>query len=361
MAWNKPTLSELIARVESDFSTKFFGTAANLRRSVLKVLSRVWAGLVYLLHLYLDWIYNQCFIHLADDDQLDRHGQEIGVFRKPAAFANGPVVFTGTAGTLIPQGTLVQTPARVEYQTTADVTIQANGTAAATITAILAGASGNQTTGTAFELVSPLLGVDTTVTASGAISEGADRESADDYRARLLYRKRNPPQGGADADYVAWATSVSPVTDCWVFPQYPEANSVSLRVANYNATPPTLSASEVQDVVDYVTDRTRRPVTADVRVKSVTPSYITIKAKIYPFNSTTKAAADTELVDYFRREGIPAAVLIRSQVQNALSSATGMAGAVVTEILQDGVAVEDITLTMDQVATLGASIYTEFA
>lgn len=361
MAWTKPSLSELIARVESDFSTKFFGTAATLRRSVLKVLSRVWAGLVYLLHLYLDWIYNQCFIHLADDDQLDRHGQEVGVFRKPAAFANGPVTFTGTAGTIIPQGTLVQTTDRVEYQTTADVTLDTAGTASATLTAILAGASGNQDSGTVFELVSPITGANTAVTASAAISEGADRESAEEYRARLLYRKRNPPQGGADADYVAWATSVSPVTDCWVFPQFPEANSVSLRVANYNTSPPVLSGSEVQDVVDYVTDRTRRPVTADVRVKSVTPSYITVKAKINPLNSTTKAAADTELVDYFRREGIPAATLIRSQVQNALSSATGMAGAVVTEILQDGVSVENITLSMDQVAFLETSIYTEFA
>ena len=365
MAWTRPTLSELISRVESDLSTKFFGTAATLRRSVLKVLARVWAGVVYLLHLYLSWIYDQAFAHLADGDQLDRHGQEIGVFRKPAIFANGLVVFSGTTGTVIPQGTLIQTVVdRVEYQTTQDVTL-ASGTATVSVTAIVAGSAGNQESGVSLELVSPIVGVDT-VTASGAISEGAEIEGDEEYRARILFKKRNPPQGGADADYIIWATSVSPVTDCWVFAQYPEANSVTLRVANYNTSPPILSASEVQDVVDYVTDRSRKPVTADVRVASVQASAIVVRAQIRPFNTTTMAAADTELRDLFSARaksqgepGTPGTSIARSQVQNAISSATGVTGAIITEILQDGVAVTDITLTINQVANLSGSSYTE--
>ena len=364
MAWTSPTLSELISRVESDLNTKFFGTAATLRRSVLKVLARVWAGVVYPIHLFLFWIYAQAFAHLADGDQLDRHGQEIGVFRKPATFANGLVLLTGTSGTVIPQGTLIQTVVdRVEYQTTQDVTL--TGPTLVSVTAIVAGSAGNQESGVPLELVSPIVGVDT-VRTSGAISEGVEIEGDEEYRARILYKKRNPPQGGADADYVIWATSVSPVTDCWVFPQYPEANSVTLRVANYNATPPVLSPSEVQDVVDYVTDRSRKPVTADVRVASVQVSVIVVRAQIRPFNTTTMAAADTELRDLFSARaksqgepGTPGTTIARSQVQNAISSATGVTGATITEILQDGVVVTDITLTINQVANLSGSSYTE--
>ena len=366
MAWTRPTLSELISRVESDLSTKFFGTAATLRRSVLKVLARVWAGVVYPLHLYLSWIYDQAFAHLAVGDQLDRHGQEIGVFRKPATFANGLVLFTGTSGTVIPQGTLIQTVSgRVEYQTTQDVTLA--GIAFVSVTAIVAGSTGNQESGALLELVSPIVGVDTART-FGTISEGVEIEGDEEYRARILYKKRNPPQGGADADYVIWATSVSPVTDCWVFPQYPEANSVTLRVANYNATPPVLSPSEVQDVVDYVTDRARKPVTADVRVASVQVSAIVVRAQIRPSNTTTMAAADTELRDLFSARaksqgepGTPGTIIARSQVQNTISSATGVTGATITEILQDGVVVTDITLTINQVANLSGSSYTELA
>lgn len=364
MAWTSPTLSELISRVESDLNTKFFGTAATLRRSVLKVLARVWAGVVYPLHLFLFWIYAQAFAHLADGDQLDRHGREIGVFRKPATFANGLVIFPGATGVVIPQGTLIQTVSdRVEYQTTQDVTL--TGPTLVSVTAIVAGSAGNQESGVPLELVSPIVGVDT-VRTSGAISEGVEIEGDEEYRARILYKKRNPPQGGADADYVIWATSVSPVTDCWVFPQYPEANSVTLRVANYNATPPVLSPSEVQDVVDYVTDRSRRPVTADVRVASVQVSAIVVRAQIRPYNTATMAAADTELRDLFSARaksqgepGTPGTTIARSQVQNAISSATGVTGATITEILQDGVVVTDITLTINKVANLSGSSYTE--
>lgn len=364
MSWTSPTLSELISRVESDLNTKFFGTAATLRRSVLKVLARVWAGVVYPLHLFLFWIYAQAFAHLADGDQLDRHGQEIGVFRKPATFANGLVIFPGATGVVIPQGTLIQTVSdRVEYQTTQDVTL--TGPTLVSVTAIVAGSAGNQESGVPLELVSPIVGVDT-VRTSGAISEGAEIEGDEEYRARILYKKRNPPQGGADADYVIWATSVSPVTDCWVFPQYPEANSVTLRVANYNTTPPVLSPSEVQDVVDYVTDRSRKPVTADVRVASVQVSAIVVRAKIRPYNTATMAAADTELRDLFSARaksqgepGTPGTTIARSQVQNAISSATGVTGATITEILQEGVVVTDITLTINQVANLSGSSYTE--
>jgi uncharacterized phage protein gp47/JayE len=327
----------------------------------------VWAGVVYLLHLYLSWIYDQAFAHLADDDQLDRHGQEIGVFRKPATFANGLVTFAGTTGTVIPQGTLLQTVVgRVEYQTTQDVAL-VSGIATVSVTAIVAGSAGNQESGVSLELVSPIVGVDT-VTTSDVISEGAEIEDDESYRERILYKKRNPPQGGADADYVLWATSVSPVTDCWVYPQYPEANSVTLRVANYNASPPILSPSEVQDVVDYVTDRSRKPVTADVRVASVQMSPIVVRAQIRPYSTATMAAADTELRDLFSARGkdtgepgTPGTTLARSQVQNAISSATGVTGAVITEILQDGVAVTDIALTLNFVANLSGSSYTELA
>lgn len=358
MAWNAPTLSELISRVENDFSVKFFGTAAPLRRGVLKTMARVWAGAVYLLHLFLSWIYDQAFAHLASGDQLDRHGQEVGIYRKPATFATGVAVFTGLNGTSIPQGTLLQSTEDppVEYQTTAAVTISA-GSATVQITAMEAGSAGNLDASSMLELVSPISGVSSVYTPEG-ISEGAETEADEPYRERILFKKRNPPQGGARADYVIWATSVPPVTAAWVFPNFPEANSVTIRVANYEADPPVLSASEVADVLEYVTDDTRRPVTADVRVASVIPSAIIVEAQLRPLTAQTQAAAMVELKDLFQREGVPASTLLRSQVQNAIAGATGVTGAAVTVINQDGTAVQDISLTFNQVATLQGAHFT---
>jgi len=357
MAWNAPTLSDLISRVENDFSVKFFGTAAPLRRGVLKTMARVWAAAVYLIHLFLSWIYDQAFAHLASGDQLDRHGQEVGIYRKPATFATGVVVFTGLNGTAISQGTLIQSTEDppVEYQTTAPVTI-AGGSATVVVTAMSPGAAGNLDPAD-LELVSPISGVETLYTPVG-ISEGADTEGDEPYRARILFKKRNPPQGGAKADYVIWATSVAPVTDAWVFPNYPETNSVTIRVANYDAEPPVLTPSEVADVLEYITDDTRRPVTADVRVASVIPSAVIVQAQIRPSNSQTQAAAIVELKDLFQREGVPASTLLRSQIQNAIAGASGVTGAVVTQLFQDGAAVQDVVLTFNQVATLQGATFT---
>lgn len=362
MAWNRPTLQELVSRVESDFSTRFFGSAAPLRRGVLSVLARVWAGAVYLLHLYLDWIYSQGFAHLAQGDQLDRHGQEAGIYRKAPQFSTGTVTFTGTAGTSIPQGALVQDATdATEYQTTADATIGTGGSVDVVVTALEAGAAGDRDAGTVLSLVSPITGVDADATTAAGLSEGADLEADEDYRARILYKKRNPPQGGAEADYVIWATSVSPVTDAWVFPQFPEANSVSVRVANYDADPPVLSADEVADVFDYLNDRTRRPVTADVRVASVSVSSVQVVAQIRPLTASVKAAAETELRDLFRREGAPGSTIYGSAIQNAMASASGASGAVLVSLLQDGVAVSDLVLSMNQVPVLAGVTFTALA
>lgn len=357
MAWNAPTLSDLIARTENDFSVKFFGTAAPLRRGVLKTLARVWAAAVYLLHLFLSWIYDQAFAHLASGDQLDRHGQEVGIFRKPATYAFGPATFVGVDGTVIPQGSLLQLQdgESVDYQTTAAATIT-GGVAVVEITAMEPGAAGDLDALSDLELVSPISGVTSVSTVEG-ISGGADQEEDEPYRARILFKKQNPPQGGAKADYLIWATSVAPVTDAWVFPNFPEANSVTIRVANYDADPPILTPSEVAEVLEYVTDDARRPVTADVRVASVTPSEIVVEAQIRPLTAQTQAAALVELEDLFRREGVPASSVLRSQIQNAIAGATGMTGAVVVNVYQDGASVQDVILTLNQVATLQGAAF----
>ena len=53
-------------------------------------------------------------------------------------------------------------------------------------------------------------------------------------RTAHLYSGIRPRWSGCRLNI--WATSVSPVTDCWVFPNTRRANSGTLRVANYIAT-----------------------------------------------------------------------------------------------------------------------------
>jgi len=362
MAWNTPTLSELISRVEADFSVRFFGTSAPLQRSTLKVLARVWAMVAYLSHLYLGWIYNQAFAHLADPDQLQRHGQEIGLPPKSATFARGVVDFSGLAGPggiTIPAGTLVQSAAGVEYQTEADTTMPeagpGSGECSANVVAVETGPGGNLAAGSSLSLVTPIAGVILVSTLLG-ISGGSSAEAPEAYRDRILFKKQNPPQGGAASDYIEWATTVSPVTDAWVFPNFPEANSVTIRVADRSGISPTVGPSVVADVLSCITDPSRKPLTADVRVGPVNPSTVAITAQLAPLSSQVQASALAELRDLFLREGVPASIVRKTAIQNALANTPGVVGVGSVTLLQDGLPVTDAVFTIDQVAgTVGAS------
>jgi uncharacterized phage protein gp47/JayE len=103
----------------------------------------------------------------------------------------------------------------VGFHTTADGTVAA-GTVAVPILCDVAGAIGNSAGGLAMTLASGVVGIAATGTAVGAVTGGADMETDDSLRSRMLAAYSAPPQGGAATDYVEWALAVPGVTRCWV-------------------------------------------------------------------------------------------------------------------------------------------------
>ena len=56
------------------------------------------------------------------------------------------------------------------------------------------------------ELVNPIAGINSTVTVVAPLpSNGAEPETLAELKERVLDRIRDTPQGGAEADYIAWA------------------------------------------------------------------------------------------------------------------------------------------------------------
>ncbi|MFW1504105.1 baseplate J/gp47 family protein, partial [Vibrio parahaemolyticus] len=82
-----------------------------------------------------------------------------------------------------------------------------------------AGAAGNLAQGETLTLVSTVPGVQPNGISDG-ITGGADVESVSSVLERLLFRKRNPPMGGAVHDYVAWCREVPGVTRAWAEDSY---------------------------------------------------------------------------------------------------------------------------------------------
>jgi uncharacterized phage protein gp47/JayE len=350
MAFARPSLKDLIARTVADLVARLELQGSVLRRAAVRVLATVWSGLVHSLHGHLDYTARQILVSTADGDGLDDHGADFQLPRLAATYAVGSVTLTGTNGSDIPAGTRVQRTDGVEYSTDVDAVV-AGGTATVAATAVLAGADGNADAATVLNLVEAVPGIDAggTVAAGGMVG-GADTESHDDYRARLLDRKRNTPQGGADSDYIAWAKEIAGVTRVWVYPLELGAGTVTVRFVRDNDASPIPDAGEVTAVANHIA--TKRPVTAQVTVVAPVANPVAITLHINPDTPAIRAAVTAELAAMFKADAEPGTTILLSHINEAISLATGEDDHVLT------VPAANVPMATGQFPTLGVITWT---
>jgi len=326
MAFNRPTLTALIERIQQDIESRLDGTDPRLRRSVLGVLGRSLSGVAHGLHGHLDWLSEQIIPDTAEAEILDRWASWWGVSRKVAAASAGDVTFTGNEGATIPAGTALQRSDGIEYTTDLEATIS-GGTATVAVTASSAGQDTSAVGGVALSLVSPVAGVQSAVTvAAGGLTGGADEETDAALRERLRARVQNPPHGGNAADYEAWALEVEGVTRVWVFPEWLGLGTVGLFFVRDDDDTPIPDAAEVQAVQDYID--VLRPVTADLTVIAPIDVPVAMTIKVNPNTVSVQAAIQAELADLFRREaavedGTGSGTILISHIREAISLADG--------------------------------------
>lgn len=321
MSFPVPSIQDLIDRAQSDFNARLPDADARLPTSNLNVLSMVHSGAVHGLYGYLQWLSRQIFVDTCEAEFLDRRGAIIDLPRKPAARATGSVVVTGTNGTAVPAGTLLVRGDGVRYVVTASGTVIA-GAATVPCEAVDAGSVGNFAAGSVSLLVA-VAGLNSSVTLVGdGFVGGADIETDDPYRARLLARLRKPPMGGAAHDYVAWALAVPGVTRAWVYPLELGLGSVVVRFVRDNDASLIPDAGEVAAVQAYI--NTRKPVTAAVTVVApiAQPLNFTI-AGLSPDTPEVRAAVVAELRDLLQQEAQPNGTILLSHIRAAISGAAG--------------------------------------
>jgi len=342
MPFNRPTLADLITRAQADIESRLPGADASLRRSLLNVLARIHAGSVHALYGYLDWLAKQLMPDTAEAEHLERWSSIWGVTRLAATYATGTITMTGS-GTILAGAKLVRADG-VEYTVDAETAITTSGNVS--ITAVAAGDAGNASAGSKLTIVSPIAGIQSQGVVV-SLAGGADTEADDAMRARLLARIQQPPHGGADFDYIAWALEAHPdVTRAWVYPLELGAGTVTVRVMTDDATSDGIPTSTVVDAVqDYID--TVRPVTAAVTVVAPVAAPLAMSIALSPNTSTVQAAVEAELRHLLRREAKPGGTILVSHLREAISIAAGEADHALTS------PAADMTHTTGQIATLG--------
>lgn len=336
MAFNRPSMPELVERVTTDIESRLPGSDARLRRSNLNVLARVIAAVAHGLYGFIAWVARQVIPDTAELEHLERWAAVWGITRTAATPAVGNVVFTGTTGTVIPAGTLMQRGDGVEFRTSAQTSI-AGGTVTTAVAGQLAGADGNTAVASRLVLAAQILGVNATATvAAGGVVGGTDIEGDDSLRERLLFRIRKPPLGGAQHDYEAWAREVAGVTRVWVYPLLMGAGSVGVffvRDGDASIFPDVAAVAAVAAHIEPL-----RPVTAKVFVMAPAPLPVNITLRVAPDTSAVRAAVAAELADLFRREAAPGATLLLTHLGEAVSLASGEVTHLITAPTTDVVA-----------------------
>ena len=157
MPFERPSLQELIARIQADMDSRLDGQPW-LRRRLLAILARIEGGVAHGLYGYLDWLARQIMPDTAETEHLERWASIWGITRRTATQAAGYATFSGEDGAAIPTGTEVQSPSGRIYMTLADAWIE-DGAARAAIEAVEAGPDGNASDATPLQLTIPVAGV----------------------------------------------------------------------------------------------------------------------------------------------------------------------------------------------------------
>lgn len=322
MPYARPTLSALREQARAAIESRLPGADAGLRFSALGVLADVIAAAQHLQHGHLDWIVRQCLPDSAEGEYLTRWATLYGIARKPATRAAGHLTLTGISGTVLPSGRELTRADGTRYVTTAAATIGGGGTATVPVEALAGGDAGNAPEATRLTLSLAVVGLEgSALVAAGGLTGGAGEEADADLRARLLQRLRQPPQGGAARDYIAWALELPSVTRAWVRPLWRGVGTLDVFFVcdrRDNIIPTLGDVAEMQDYLDA-----RRPVTADVLALApvAVPLDVTITA-LTPDTAAVRAAIVAELRAQISIDASPGGTIFRSRLSEAVSRAS---------------------------------------
>ncbi len=339
MAYTSPSLNSLARSAWAAIRTYLPGSDAMPKKNTLVVMAKSWGLLLFDVYQRIEWTFRQIFASTADEDVLEKiHGYEENVLRKAARRASGTITGTADAGESFAAGVRFLRGS-IGYVSTATATADGSGSITISVRAEVAGAAANLSAGDSLTLADPgsylTLGTDFTV-ATGGVAGGTDREDVEDYRARILDKKRRPPQGGALSDYEQWAMEVPGVAAAWAARTVNSPGTVTIWIlvdGRVNGIPTSDDIAAVQDYIDSL-----RRIGTDISVVAPVAQAVNITITgLTPNTASVRAAIADKLAALFAPDADGANprgrmkpgtadanfILSRSWISEAISQATG--------------------------------------
>lgn len=328
MSLQTPTTKEINDNIIAQLEASLNQTIPLLPKSFLRVLARALSGVFVLLYKYGGFMFLQVFVRTATISPTVVNGRELSPLLEwgrlvgvgdPAAATNAElridITVENQTGTL-PSGTqLLNSSNGVTYITIGVVPLDA-ATVQATIRAVSdqaggggAGAIGNLDPGATVSFANPLANVSRNAVVVSQIVTGADGESTEAYRQRIIDRFQKRPQGGAYADYEQWGEEPAGILNVYPYTSecpgqvdlYVEATEASS--GSPDGIPTSAQLQEVLDSVELDDEglASRRPANALVNAFPISRAAFDVRVIGLTVDDLAgvRAQIETALEEYF--------------------------------------------------------------
>ena len=231
------------------------------------------------LYIYGGWILRQCFPQSAEGQYLDSHGFARNILRKAGEKAKGEISFFVNAPAkndiYIPAGTVCMTASGISFETLSSGIIAA-GEKVCTVSAcaLETGKEYNVPRASVIFMTNAPLGVEGCTNASN-FTGGADEESDEALRARILESYRALSNGANAAWYEKTALAVAGVADVSVVPCARGVGTVDVVITSNNGLPSDELIANVQNVFEE-----KREICVDVQVCAPNVLNVNIEAQV---------------------------------------------------------------------------------
>ena len=301
MSFTRPTLKQIVSRIEGDFKTGL-NLQAIIRRSFLAIFAKAFGAASHTLHGHIDFGINEKFFpDTGDEATVVRWGALYNLPRKDPTFAEIIIDVTGTTGGTLPVDQVYVRSDGQEYKVKDEVVIPAGGTVNATIVAQTEGATPNMLAGDKINLQNSLPGIQSEATVVSTTIEGEELEDLELYRQRVLDRLQAPPSGGTVNDFIAFALKVPGVTRAWVLPNFLGVGTVGVTFVEDDEDPIIPDAAKVAEVqTQLLLDEPQG--TAGSTAFAPTELKMNPEIQLKPNTSDVRAAVIAELEDLMARE-----------------------------------------------------------
>lgn len=326
MSLTTPTTQSISDNIIAQLQSSLGQTIPFLPKSFMRVLAKVLAGVFVLLYKYGGFIFQQMFVATASNSPTEINGKTVIPLQAWGELVGVGLPNTATSAEMIidinveilsgtlPAGTqLINTSNGVTYLTETSVLLD-SAVKQVTIKASAdqsggdgSGAIGNLQVGDIVAFANPLANVARNATVSSIVTVGADGESTESYRYRVVERFQKLPQGGAYTDYELWGEDVAGVAHIYPYTSnYPGQVDVYVEATtaiDADGIPPAALLQAVLDAIE-LNDAglaTRRPANALVNTLPITRKTfdVNVASLVVSDLAIVQAQILTALTEYF--------------------------------------------------------------